>query len=328
MRKLCGFATAAILSIALLLNSRPSGAFDISVSVGIAPPELPVYEQPAIPGDGYIWTPGYWAWDDASQDYYWVPGTWVLAPEPGYLWTPGYWGWENGLYRWHGGYWGTQIGFYGGVNYGFGYFGHGYDGGYWDHGAFRYNGAYNNIRNTHITNVYTRTVVNQVTVNRVSFNGGHGGIEARPDQRELAAEREHHIAPISAQRQQEQLAHGNPQLRASANHGHPAIAATPRPAEFSGHGVIRAHGAPPLSRAPASIDHAPVGVPATGRMPSEPHGPSFAPAAHAVTPQREDIPPPHPVTPPVQQHARQEEQHAAPAAPHNEPQHRDEQREH
>ena len=23
---------------------------------------LPVYEQPVIPGPGYIWTPGYWAW--------------------------------------------------------------------------------------------------------------------------------------------------------------------------------------------------------------------------------------------------------------------------
>ncbi len=44
-----------------------------------------------FPGDGYVWTPGYWAWGDDIQDYYWVPGTWVPAPEPEYLWTPGYW---------------------------------------------------------------------------------------------------------------------------------------------------------------------------------------------------------------------------------------------
>jgi hypothetical protein len=43
-------------------------------------PELPVYEQPICPGDGYIWTPGYWAWDG---EYYWVPGTWVMAPKSG-----------------------------------------------------------------------------------------------------------------------------------------------------------------------------------------------------------------------------------------------------
>ena len=36
----------------------------VGISVDIAPPPLPVYDQPPIPGDGYIWTPGYWAWDD------------------------------------------------------------------------------------------------------------------------------------------------------------------------------------------------------------------------------------------------------------------------
>jgi len=38
----------------------------ISIRVGFAPPELPVYEQPPCPGDDYIWTPGYWAWDEAT----------------------------------------------------------------------------------------------------------------------------------------------------------------------------------------------------------------------------------------------------------------------
>jgi WXXGXW repeat (2 copies) len=57
----------------------------------IPPPPLPVYDQPPIPGPGYLWTPGYWDWSDDADDYYWVPGTWVEPPEPGYLWTPGYW---------------------------------------------------------------------------------------------------------------------------------------------------------------------------------------------------------------------------------------------
>jgi len=45
------------------------------VDVGIAfrsAPELPVYEQPICPGEGYIWTPGYWAWN--GDDYYWCRG--------------------------------------------------------------------------------------------------------------------------------------------------------------------------------------------------------------------------------------------------------------
>jgi hypothetical protein len=41
----------------------------LSVSVNVAPPALPVYVQPPIPGD-YMRTPGYWAWSNDVQDYY------------------------------------------------------------------------------------------------------------------------------------------------------------------------------------------------------------------------------------------------------------------
>ena len=91
----------------------------IGISVTIAPPVLVEYEQPVCPQEGYLWTPGYWAYGD--EGYYWVPGTWVEPPEVGVLWTPGYWGWNNGAYLWNEGYWGPTVGFYGGVNYGFGY---------------------------------------------------------------------------------------------------------------------------------------------------------------------------------------------------------------
>ena len=36
--------------------------------VNIAPPVLPVYVQPVCPGDGYLWTPGYWAWDGVGGE--------------------------------------------------------------------------------------------------------------------------------------------------------------------------------------------------------------------------------------------------------------------
>jgi hypothetical protein len=32
------------------------------LSIAIAPPELPVYAQPAISESGYLWTLGYWAY--------------------------------------------------------------------------------------------------------------------------------------------------------------------------------------------------------------------------------------------------------------------------
>src|SRR4051812_48863973 len=35
--------------------------FSVSVSTArTAPPPLPEYDQPEAPGDGYLWTPGYW----------------------------------------------------------------------------------------------------------------------------------------------------------------------------------------------------------------------------------------------------------------------------
>jgi WXXGXW repeat (2 copies) len=107
------------------------------------PPELPEYSQPECPGDGYLWTPGYWSY--APQCYYWVPGAWVLPPEVGDLWTPGYWGQYDGRYRYHYGFWGQYIGYYGGINYGFGYGGTGYQGGYWSGRRFNYNRSVNNV---------------------------------------------------------------------------------------------------------------------------------------------------------------------------------------
>ncbi len=201
----------------------------VGVSVNIAPPVLPVYVQPPCPAPGYIWVPGYWAWGD--EDYYWVPGTWAVAPSVGLLWTPGYWGWAEGAYLWHAGYWGPHVGFYGGINYGFGYGGVGYQGGYWRGHEFYYNRSVTNINTTNITNVYNRTVVNNVNVTHVSFNGGAGGVVARPTPAEVAAQPTSTTWPstprFSASTQQ-QLAERNSSLRATANGGRPAIAATPK----------------------------------------------------------------------------------------------------
>jgi hypothetical protein len=225
--------------LALLILIIPASSFaGVFVSVNIAPPVLPVYEQPACPGDGYIWTPGYWAY--GPEGYYWVPGTWVTPPTVGVLWTPGYWGWGNGVYLWHAGYWGPHIGFYGGVNYGFGYFGNGYEGGYWRDRHFYYNRSVNNVTITNV-HIYNKTVINNVTVNRISYNGGHGGINARPTHEQEMWGREHHFEPTHMQRGHERGAGNNRAFLASENHGRPAIAATSRPGEFHGPRAVPAH---------------------------------------------------------------------------------------
>jgi hypothetical protein len=233
-------ASRWLLVVLVLLGMSAASFAAIGISITIGPPALPVYEQPPCPAPGYMWTPGYWAY--GPYGYYWVPGTWVLAPQPGYLWTPPWWGWEGGLYIFHAGYWGTHVGFYGGVPYGFGYFGHGYEGGRWQNGQFFYNRSVNNVNVTNIHNVYNTTVINNnsTTVNRVSYNGGPGGIDARPTQEEEAVEHEQHIAPTASQTHQAQAAFTNPQLRASENQGKPPIAATPKVGAFNDRGAVAA----------------------------------------------------------------------------------------
>src|ERR1700733_9794953 len=231
------------LLFALVILALPVvSSAQIILSIGFAPPPLPVYQQPVCPSAGYIWTPGYWAY--AQEGYFWVPGTWAMAPEPGLLWTPGYWGWNESAFVFNEGYWGPQVGFYGGVNYGFGYGGVGFEGGEWRGGAFFYNQAVINVgTEVHINNVYNKTVIVNNTT-RVSFNGGPNGTKAAPTAEERAAAQEHHVPPTSEQQQHVHAASTNHALLASVNHGAPAVAATAKPGVFTGKGVVASHAAP------------------------------------------------------------------------------------
>ena len=228
-----------LLLVALVLGLSAASFGGVFVSVNVGPPPLPVYAQPACPGVGFIWTPGYWGWGD--DGYYWVPGTWVQPPEVGLLWTPGYWGWNNGAYLWNAGYWGPHVGFYGGINYGFGYTGIGYEGGYWRGRDFFYNRSVNNVNVTNIRNVYNKTViVNNRT--RVSYNGGRGGVNVRETAQQRRWGSERHVEATSMQRDHVQEASRNRELLARNNHGRPAIAATERPNDFSHHVAARSAG--------------------------------------------------------------------------------------
>ena len=211
----------------------PRGA--VVTSISIAPPPLPVYDQPLCPGPGYAWTPGYWAY--AAGGYYWVPGTWVLPPAIGLVWTPGYWGYDSRRYTWHAGYWGPQVGYYGGINYGFGYFGTGFKGGYWKDGAFLYNTAVTRVNTAVITNTYNKQAVGTVTVNNLSFNGP-GGITAKPTSQEVVWSRKRHTQPTATQAKHQRAASANRALYSAANHGMPTIAATAKPGVFNGPEIV------------------------------------------------------------------------------------------
>ncbi|MGB9148548.1 MAG: hypothetical protein WCC14_22180, partial [Acidobacteriaceae bacterium] len=214
------FLKLGILLPALLLCALPAAApaqIGIAITVTTAPPVLPVYDQPPCPTDGWLWTPGYWAWS-SDTGYYWVPGAWVPPPDPGLLWTPGYWGYTNGAYMWNAGYWGPEVGFYGGVSYGFGYFGTGFVGGRWRGNQFEYNTAVVHVNTTVIHNVYVdRTVIRNENYSHASFNGP-GGVNRRPTAQEETAMHARHIPATSEQTRYRTQASRNPQARYAANH--------------------------------------------------------------------------------------------------------------
>ena len=258
-------------------------AATVTVRVTVAPPELPVYEQPPCPYDGYLWSPGYWAW--SPDGYYWVPGVWVRPPHVGFLWTPGYWGFIGGEYGWHDGYWGEHIGYYGGVCYGFGYEGTGFYGGRWEGGAFRYNTAVWHVNNNAIHHTYSEGVRNTV-VSHASYNGP-GGVQAHPIGSEQQAMRENHVAATSEQQSHQKAAVADKNQFVSANHGKPAVAAmnTPNGQRFNiqGHptgGNVANHQATPAApgnkTAPVNNNGRPAQAPANNnqrpvQMQNQPH---------------------------------------------------------
>ena len=96
--------------------------------------------------------------------------------------------------------------------------------------------------------------------------------------------RERHIDPPAVQRQHMQEARTNRELHATENHGRPAVAATARPASFSGGGVVAARAGgkynPPPNRGGENANRFKGGAnrPATeNRPPTENRAPNARP---------------------------------------------------
>ncbi len=236
--------TCSALALALLVPL--SAMAQPAILVNIAPPPLPVYAQPLVPGDGYIWTPGYWSWNTSADDYFWVPGTWVLAPADGQLWTPGYWAFSETGYFWNAGYWGMDVGYYGGLNYGYGYTGKGYQGGRWEGSHFRYNAAASHVDPRVTRNSYTTRVRNDGMTAHASYRVIQGGDTSKPWRSVQETVGTPRRAPTTEQIEHERAALGTSTQRAWVPHGPPHVAATVRPSAFTAPGAehVRPEAAP------------------------------------------------------------------------------------
>jgi hypothetical protein len=84
--------------------------------------------------------------------------------------------------------------------------------------------------NTSVRNVYVHNVtVNNRGAGRVSFNGGRGGIQARPVAAEVTAMHEQRMGPMQSQTAVQHDASQNRQQFYSANKGRPATTVAARP---------------------------------------------------------------------------------------------------
>jgi hypothetical protein len=243
--------SARLLLLALLISVVPASSFaGIFISVGFAPPVLPVYVQPVCPSPDLMWMPGYWHY--GPDGYFWVPGAWVPAPYSGALWTPGYWGFRGGQYIFNEGYWGAHIGFYGGVNYGFGYGGIGFAGGEWRGGHFAYNTAVINVNVNVIHSTYVdHTVVERGTVagaGHTAYSGGPGGVKHDPTPEEKTAMNEKHTPPTKFQQQHVETAKADKTAYAKNNGGHPTHTAAEKPL------AEEKHAPPAASKTPAKTE--------------------------------------------------------------------------
>ena len=315
---------AIILGLFFSVGMAFTTQAQVGVAITIGPPVIPVYTQPPCPTDGYLWTPGYWAYDYDDNVYYWVPGVWIAPPEVGFLWTPGYWGFDGGHYLWHGGYWGPHVGFYGGINYGFGYVGTGFYGGRWDGGAFHYNTTVWHVNNTVIHNTYTAAA--PAGSSHVAFNG-KGGVTAQPTASEKAAMSEHHTQPTASQQSHEKAMSKDKNQWASVNKGKPATTAmsgvngqkfnsSGNAAEktAAAHTTTTNHTATPASHSAAPASHS-----ATSASHSAAPASHSAPATHAASPPAHSAPTSHPIAP--ASHNSAPATHAAPAHSAPAPQH-------
>ncbi len=298
-------ARSALGALALGLLWPLAGWSQFSVLIDIAPPPLPVYAQPPVPDEGYIWMPGYWRWSAPERAYYWVPGAWLLAPNSGDLWTPGYWAYDNAGYVWHAGYWGREVGFYGGLDYGYGYNGSGYQGGRWERGAFRYNRAVSNLGNAHprlVQGAYNTAVAHGPATTHTSFNGGRAGVQVQPTPAQRQMRRAEDAGPTADPLYHEPAALDR--SKAAGTHGLPQAAVTPRAAAFTtpgGLGVAADHGVradrPDRPDHPDHPDQAGQAGHAVPVSPAPQHQPQ---PQHQAQPQMREPPPP------VQPQARHE----------------------
>jgi hypothetical protein len=92
------------LTLLLALSLAPAAAIaQVGVVVRVAPPAPVVEHYGPPPHPGWVWQPGYQAWD--GNRYAWHAGVWVAPPHPGARWVAHRWVHHNGGWVMQEGHW-------------------------------------------------------------------------------------------------------------------------------------------------------------------------------------------------------------------------------
>lgn len=83
--KLTKLVQTVLLSISVAGAAAVSAQVTFSINVG--PPPL-IFEPIPYMAPGYVWAPGYWAWNNDS--HIWIRGR-TIYQRPGYRWEPDRW---------------------------------------------------------------------------------------------------------------------------------------------------------------------------------------------------------------------------------------------
>jgi hypothetical protein len=87
----------------IVLTLAGCAGVGVGVYVRSAPPPIRVETYGPVPGPGYIWITGYWAY--RANDYVWVPGRWARPPRGRQRWEDGRWERRGDRYAWRDGRW-------------------------------------------------------------------------------------------------------------------------------------------------------------------------------------------------------------------------------
>jgi hypothetical protein len=88
----------------VVASALSASAFgQIQIYIGAPPPPIRYEAPPPMPGEGFVWTAGFW--EPHGPHYRWVPGRYVRAPYPGAHWTPARYEHGDKGWRMHQGYW-------------------------------------------------------------------------------------------------------------------------------------------------------------------------------------------------------------------------------